>query len=205
MDVQMPEMDGFEATAAIRLREAVTGTHIPIVAMTAHAMKGDRERCLAVGMDAYISKPIQAEELLKMVEILAADSGPIDTTNAARPIMDRHKALARMDGDEALLNDLAKLFLEESPRMLEAIAQAVAEKDAERLQRAAHSLKGSVATFSAQDALAAALKLERLGRSGDLEEAERAYAALANEIERLRSALEALSARQERVPTVESL
>ena len=155
MDVQMPEMDGFEATAAIRRNEAITGTHIPIIAMTAHAMKGDRERCLGAGMDGYISKPVQAEELLKIDGGARRSApGPIDGLDEpAHAVMDRSLALARVDGDEALLADLAKLFCEESPKMLAAVHEAVAAKDAERLQRAAHSLKGAVATLAAQESI----------------------------------------------------
>jgi two-component system sensor histidine kinase/response regulator len=206
MDVQMPEMDGFEATAAIRRKEEVSGTHIPIIAMTAHALKGDRERCLAVGMDAYISKPIQAEELLKLTEAVTVGVGPIDRADeATHAIMDWNLALERVDGDEALLSDLAMLFCQESPRMLAAVREAVSAHDGERLQRAAHSLKGSVATFAAPDAFEAVLHLERIGRSGDLADAEKAYAALTIEIERLRPVLETLSAVQERAPEVGSL
>jgi two-component system sensor histidine kinase/response regulator len=206
MDVQMPEMDGFEATGAIRKREAVTGTRIPIIAMTAHAMKGDRERCLAAGMDAYISKPVQTEELLKITEALAADADPIDNIDeSGHAVMDRSLALARVDGDEALLVDLAKLFCEESPKMLAAVQAAVSAKDADRLQRAAHSLKGAVATLAAQKAFDAALRLERLGRAGDLADADKAYAALEAQIERLRSVLETLSAGKEWAPEVETL
>jgi CheY-like chemotaxis protein len=201
MDVQMPEMDGFEATAAIRATEAVTGTHIPIVAMTAHAMTGDRERCLAAGMDAYLSKPVQAEELLKMTESLAVGSGPIEGIEDSTPaVMDRTLALARVDGDHGLLADLARLFCEESPKMMAAVRDAVEAKDAERLQRAAHSLKGAVATLAAQKAFEAALRLERLGRAGDMAPTEQAYRLLELQVERLRTALESLGARKERVP-----
>ena len=204
MDLQMPEMDGFEATAAIRKGEAVTGTRIPIIALTAHAMKDDRERCLGAGMDGYISKPVQAEELLKITEALAADAGPIESMGEpAHTIMDRNLALARVDGDEALLADLAKLFCEESPKMMAAVQQAIAAKDAERLERAAHSLKGAVATLAAQKAFDAALRLERLGRAGDLSEAERAYEALESQIERLRSVLETLGDGKVREPVPE--
>jgi two-component system sensor histidine kinase/response regulator len=196
MDVQMPEMDGFEATAAIRKNEAVTGTRIPIIAMTAHAMKGDRERCLEAGMDAYISKPVKADELVKLAETLGAvASGPPDDYGeTATAAFDREVALARVDGDEALLIDLAQLLLEESPKMLAAIHDAVTGNAPEQLERAAHSLKGSVATFAAQGAVDAALKLERLGRSGDLKSAEQAYAALESQMNRLRAQLKSLGA-----------
>ena len=205
MDVQMPEMDGFEATGAIRKMEAVTGTRIPIIAMTAHAMLGDRERCLGAGMDGYISKPVQAEDLIKLTEALATGAkGPVDAVpDPPSAVLDRNLALARVDGDEALLADLAKLFCEESPKMLAALLQAVSRKDAERLQRAAHSLKGAVATFAAHDAFEAALKLERLGRAGDLSGAEKAYEALESQIERLRSVLQTLSDGKVREPVPE--
>jgi PAS domain S-box-containing protein len=202
MDVQMPEMDGFEATAAIRRREASTGTHIPIIAMTAHAMKGDRERCLQAGMDGYISKPVQAEELLKMTESLAIGAGPIEgLDDSAQSVMDRTMALARVDGDENLLSDLARLFCEESPRMMAAVKEAAGARDAERLQRAAHSLKGAVATLAAQKAFEAALRLERLGRAGDMAEVDKAYALLELQVDRLRAVLETITAGKERVQT----
>jgi two-component system sensor histidine kinase/response regulator len=205
MDVQMPEMDGFEATATIRQNEAITGTRIPIIAMTAHAMKGDRERCLHAGMDAYISKPIQVNELLKMIESLAGGAGSVEGTKEAESaVMDRSLALARVDGDESLLADLAKLFCEESPAMMAAIEEAVSAKDSERLQRAAHSLKGAAATLSAQKAFEAALSLERLGRSGDLSQVEKAYALLEMQVQRLQSVLETVSAGKDRVPTSET-
>ena len=202
MDVQMPEMDGFEATAAIRKNEAVTGTRIPIIAMTAHAMKGDRERCLDAGMDGYISKPVKADDLIKLAEALAAAAtgSPNSHCESATPAFDREAALARVDGDESLLADLARLFLEESPKMLAAIHEAVAGNAPEQLERAAHSLKGSVATFAAQGAFDAALKLERLGRSGDLKAAEHAYAALESQMRQFRAALHSLSAAREEVP-----
>jgi two-component system sensor histidine kinase/response regulator len=198
MDVQMPKMDGLEATGAIRKNEQNTGGHIPIVAMTAHAMKGDRERCLAAGMDGYISKPIRAQELLQTVESLTSEStSPIDTSvDPAEAVLDRKAALARIDGDEALFADLAKLFRDESPRMLSAIRSAVAAKNADALHRAAHFLKGSVATFAAQAAFEAALKMERIARSKDLSDAESACVTLEQEVNRLGSALDHLTSSQ---------
>jgi two-component system sensor histidine kinase/response regulator len=203
MDLQMPEMDGFEATAAIRRMEEGQGHQTPIVAITAHAMKADRERCLAIGMNGYISKPIRAQELIEITESFTGDIGPIDMgSDSARPVVDWETALGRVDGDEALLADLAKLFCEESSRILAAVEQAVARKSAPELERAAHSLKGSVATFAAQDAFEAALKLERLARAGELNGVEEGFAVLAAEVERLRTALESLSAAPAPVPGI---
>jgi PAS domain S-box-containing protein len=206
MDVQMPEMDGFEATAAIRRNEEVSGAHIPIIAMTAHALKGDRERCLAAGMDEYISKPIRAEELLNLIESVTAGSGSThNAVEATHPIIDWNLALERVDGDEVLLGDLAKLFCQEYPGMLAAVQEAVLVKDAERLERAAHTLKGSVGALGAQDACDAALTLERLARAGDLDDADEAYAVLVQKIDRLRLALETPVVERQRVPAVDSL
>ena len=197
MDVQMPDMDGFETTAAIRRKERMTGTHLPIIALTAHAMKGDRERCLAAGMDGYISKPIQAQELLEITESYVGNSGAVDMTDDRETqVVDWKVALARVDGDQALLADLAKLFCEELSKMLSAVQEAVQAKNPEELKRAAHALKGPVATFAAQPAFDAAVNLERIAGSAGLGGVDDAFAVLAAEIERLRVALEGLMAVQ---------
>jgi two-component system sensor histidine kinase/response regulator len=193
MDVQMPEMNGFEATAAIRQKEKATGRHLPIIAMTAHALKGDRERCLAAGMDNYIAKPIEAREFLAAVEGAVLPGGERRASVPAGPcseeIFGRAAALARVDGDVKLLGELAGLFLADSARLQSAVEKALAREDAEALEYAAHALKSSVGNFAARAAYAAAAKLEMLGRHGDLAEAQEACAALRQEIERLRSAL----------------
>jgi two-component system, sensor histidine kinase and response regulator len=193
MDVQMPEMDGLQATSAIRQREVSTRKHVPIIAMTAHAMKGDRERCLAAGMDAYISKPVHIEELLQVTEGLTRHAGPIDRSPEPGPVatvaIDREAALQRVEGDEVLLADLAKLFCDESPRMLAVIQEAITRENAESLERGAHSLKGSVATFSAQQAFNLALKLERLGRAKEFEGAKPIFDLLVSEVQRVNVAL----------------
>jgi two-component system, sensor histidine kinase and response regulator len=206
MDVQMPEMDGFEATAAIRLNEKANGTHVPIIALTAHAMKGDRERCLAGGMDGYVSKPVQAEELIKAVEGLDGNSPATGkTSDLTNEVVDREVALARVDGDEGLLADLAKLFCEESPKLLSAVQDAVAKRDTAALKRAAHSLKGSLSTFAARDATEAALRLEDLARAGELEGAEDAYRLLVAQLERLKQALEGLGSGSKKLQEAGSL
>jgi CheY-like chemotaxis protein len=192
MDVQMPEMGGFEATRAIRTREKHTGGHLPIVAMTAHAMKGDRERCLEAGMDAYVSKPVQAEELAQVIGEVVADSAKRaflpDGANAA---IDMPALMARLRGDIALLKELAELFLAEQVKIQASIDDAVARRDAAALQYAAHALKGAVGNFMAKDAFQAAQQLEELGRSGDLSEVDQVRARVDETVQKLKSALAA--------------
>jgi CheY-like chemotaxis protein len=198
MDVQMPEMDGFEATAAIRAREAATGTHTPIIAMTAHALKGDRDRCLEAGMDTYVSKPLRSHELFEVLEGLvpavaaeaAAEPGSAPAEPQALPAaFDMALALERVDGDVELLKELAGLFLDDCPRRMEEIHQAIARRDASRLEQAAHNLKGSVGNFGAREAFEAARRLEKDRRAEDWVQAERDWAALKEAIERLEPAL----------------
>jgi PAS domain S-box-containing protein len=199
MDVQMPEMGGFEATAAIRRREKETGGHLPIIAMTAHALKGDRERCLAAGMDGYVAKPVRAEELRRAIEEAApgAAGGPAPADGPEAGGFERAEALARAGGDERVLRELARLFLTESPGWLAEMGAAVAAADAVRLQRAAHTLKGAVGIFGARAAAAAAAKLERMGRDHDLAAASAVYHALETAVRLLRAALAELASEQE--------
>jgi PAS domain S-box-containing protein len=191
MDVQMPEMDGYEATAAIRREEQVTGRHIPILAMTAYAMKGDRERCLEVGMDGYISKPVRAKELFETLEGIpvqarSSEAGsPLPLPPSADGIMDEAEAMSRVGEDRELLSELAEVFISESPRLLETIRAAIANRDAAKLRITAHSLKGAVDNFAAQAVYQAALRLEMLGRNGNLAEAEEACSTLEKEMDRL--------------------
>jgi PAS domain S-box-containing protein len=192
MDVQMPEMDGFEATAAIRAREAATGVHTPIVAMTAHALKGDRERCLEAGMDAYLSKPIRAEQLFAVLERLLPESigGEARPDEEASPPIgfDLATALGRVDGDLELLRELAGLFLGECPQRMAEIRRAIDERDGPGLQQAAHYLKGSVGNFGARQAFEAAGRLVRDGRDRNWERAGQNRAALEEAIGRLEPA-----------------
>jgi len=196
MDVQMPEMDGLEATAAIREKEKATGHHLPIIAFTAHAMKGDRERCLEAGMDGYVSKPIRANELVAAIEAVRAASVRAETkTFGAGPghdVLDRAAALQQVEGDMELLSDLVRVFLGEWPRRAGDLRRALEDVDAGALARAAHSLKGSVGNFAARRAWEAADRLERMAQRGDLKSAAGACAALEAEIERLNPALAGL-------------
>jgi two-component system sensor kinase len=194
MDVQMPEMDGYEATAAIRLKEKTSGAHIPIIAMTAHAMKGDRERCLDAGMDGYIAKPIQSKVLYETVEgITPAGPAEDDVTEEKEPaaILDWDAAVSRIGGRADLLKQMAGLFLtKECDKLLEDIRQAIAQADAVKLRRVAHALKGSANCFAAGPAATAALTLEMMGKDGNLKSAADAFAVLEMEIERLKAALQ---------------
>jgi PAS domain S-box-containing protein len=194
MDVQMPEMDGFETTAAIRKREKTAGGHLPIVAMTAYAMKGDRERCLGAGMDRYVSKPIRAQELFDTIESISLPKAPdgIPPANGADTV-DLAAALGRVGDDRELLGELAALFLEESPRLMEEIAEAIAANDASALRAAAHSLKGAIDNFAAQGAFSAALGLETMGRNGSLVGAAETFAELEREMKQLRPVLAAFA------------
>jgi PAS domain S-box-containing protein len=199
MDVQMPELDGLDATGAIRAWEKSAGTHIPIIAMTAHAMKGDRERCLAAGMDGYTSKPIRIKELEQAIAQLVSPSKPAERSSPEETqedgvgVVDRVALLAGVDGNRRLLRELVRLFLADCPLRLRGIKQAVRRRDAEALRIEAHTLKGSVGNFAAKEALAAAQRLEIMGRDGDLDKAGAAYVALESQLARLTEALRKLT------------
>src|SRR5262249_30541919 len=174
MDVQMPEMDGLEATAEIRRREQATRTHIPIIAMTAHAMKGDRERCLEAGMDGYTSKPIRIHELEQAIANLVPKVPvrvPLSESDEVEHIIDHRALLQGFDGNRRLLNQIARLFLADYPQRLAEIKAAIHCGNADALARAAHSLKGSVGNFAATKAVAVAHRLEAMGRNGELQTA----------------------------------
>jgi CheY-like chemotaxis protein len=188
MDIQMPEMDGFEATAAIRAQEKDTNQHIPIVAMTAHAMKGDRERCLKAGMDEYISKPIRAADLLELVEQCVGVPVSTEQELAAPPVAefpDRQKLLELFEGDEKLVREIAEAFRRDCPGQLQAIREAIRQQDATAVERASHLLKGSVGNFGAPGAFYAAQRLETMGRDRNLSGAFEALAVLEEKVQTL--------------------
>ena len=196
MDVQMPEMDGLDATRAIRAVERAAGTHIPIIAMTAHAMKGDRERCLAAGMDGYTSKPIRIRDLEQAIAQLIS---PINSASVSVPeaeqadgVIDHAALLAGVDGDRRLLRELIHLFLADCPQGLAKIKDAIRCGDAGALGRAAHTLKGSVGNFTRKSAFAAAQRLEIIGRDGNLDNAGEVFRTLESELARLTEELRKL-------------
>jgi PAS domain S-box-containing protein len=178
MDVQMPEMNGFEATGEIRRREAALKVHTPIIAMTAYAMKGDRERCLAAGMDAYLSKPIKAAELFSAMEnlISKADETAVDLCGSngdpSGDDVDFAALLARTDGDQELAEELIEIFLEEWPQLLAALREAIEQNDSAALERAAHTTKGAICYFSSGSAAHAALRLQEMAAGNNLGEAQ---------------------------------
>ena len=190
MDIQMPEMDGFEATTAIRAKEKSSGDHLRILAMTAHATKKDHERCLAAGMDEYVSKPIQPQELFQAVEagLPQPDEEPAEEDHAGK-VIDRTAILTLVDGDRTLLDELLELFLANASQKLFAVRQAVALGDAKELSQASHSLKGMVGNFTTKGAFEVARRLETMGGDANLTEAEATYGLLEKEIARLEQEL----------------
>lgn len=192
MDVQMPILDGLEATRRIRARERATQRHVPIIAMTAHALKGDRERCLAAGMDHYVSKPIRAARLFEtLAQLLAPTPAPSDGEIPCPPdsangqVVDWHEALRSVNGNRQLLRDIVEAFLDESPRLLATLRTAIEQQDARTLQRAAHTLKGSTGYFGAARASEMAHQLETMGQRRELVHARHALADMEREMARL--------------------
>jgi CheY-like chemotaxis protein/HPt (histidine-containing phosphotransfer) domain-containing protein len=184
MDVQMPEMNGLEATAAIRQHEAAAGGHVPIIALTAHALQGDRARCLAAGMDSYLAKPIDVEELISTVETCAGrGSSPMPVTAATPaagplPVFDPGAALKHSGGDRRLLTEVVGFFRADYPRSLRRIGSAIKTNDAEQLRLSAHALKGALATVGSPAGRDAAFTLEQMGRAGEVDGAADALTAL---------------------------
>jgi CheY-like chemotaxis protein/HPt (histidine-containing phosphotransfer) domain-containing protein len=192
MDVQMPIMSGFDATEAIRERERATGARIPIIAVTAHAMTGDRERCLAAGMSGYLAKPLQVHQLIAAVESLGEAGRTAAPPAKEEPLtaaIDERAALARAGGDRKLLRELGQIFLTDLPNRLLELRTAVASAEPDTVRATAHTLKGSAAMFGAAGAVSAALTLETLGRLGNLAGAADALRRLEEELTRVEAAI----------------
>ncbi len=190
MDVQMPEMDGFEATAIIRELEKQKGAHTPIIAMTAHAMKGDRERCLEAGMDDYVPKPISSEALLNAIRMLVPEHPESKKEKSpvienAQPVFDKDALLKAFDNDWDFLKEVIDMFIADYPQMLKNINEAIQTKDAPALQRTGHALKGMLGNFQVETATKKAYDLEKMGAEENLEQAADIFTQLSTELDNL--------------------
>jgi len=199
MDVQMPVMDGLQAICAIRAKEVGNQTHLPIIALTAHAMKGDRERCLDAGADEYVTKPIRTAELLAAIDRLLSrvSTEPILGPSTPQPtpesrVLDATGLLERVEGDRELLEELVRLFAQECPANMAAIRQAQEARDAPLLERLAHTLKGASANLGAYRVFTSASELEARARIGDWKNTGESIGNLEREVERLLPELESL-------------
>jgi two-component system, sensor histidine kinase and response regulator len=195
MDLQMPEMDGFEATEAIRDAESRTEHRTRIIALTAHALKGDRDACLSAGMDAYLAKPVRTPELLSLIEQTAESA---ESPNARAGVsfetsFDPKDVLARVGGDRALLAELVELFRGQWPDMVADLRKAAGDGDAPALARHAHTLRGAVASLGARTSADIALALETMARAGSTDGADTRLTELEYELGRLEHGLADLS------------
>ena len=198
MDLQMPQMDGIAATAAIRDRERARATYTPIIALTANAASTDEARCLAAGMDAFISKPVRIAAFYDTIAAVL-DRGASTTTgetvlSEVPEVFDLASALEAVDGERELLNGMIAIFMRQTPRVMQDIDTAITAGDAGALEIAAHKLKGSIAMFGARAAREAAQRLEDLAEAGELSAASAPREALGAEVQRLTAALDAVGA-----------
>jgi two-component system sensor histidine kinase/response regulator len=199
MDVHMPKLDGFAATALIREREVLQGgtTHVPIVALTAHAMSEDRDRCLRAGMDSYVAKPFTTPDLLRALAVVGIhppnpQAAAVVAARRNAGIIDRAELMARMGGDEGLLRRLIDMFLVNYPKQLSELHDAVRQRDVETLRRRAHTLRGALSLFAASEAADAAHRLEKSAEFGD-RAIDEAFRALQAELARLEPTLNTLA------------
>lgn len=202
MDVQMPELDGFEATKMIRDYEGST-RHTPIIAMTANAMKGDREKCLEAGMDDYVAKPLEPEQVFSAIQrwaqsaprIRSGDTKPLGTRSQYdTPLVDIQTALPRFNGDLNMLIELLQLFSKQLPEDVEKLTHAAETGDAKALWHLAHNLKGAAATFSVTRVTLLALEIETLAREGKTKETAYAIQEIGEESIKLKEYVTKLNA-----------
>ncbi|HOX44902.1 MAG TPA: ATP-binding protein [Myxococcota bacterium] len=199
MDVQMPQMDGHEAARAVRdPAQGALDPQVPIIALTAHAMSGDRERCLAAGMNDYVAKPIEPRQLEAAVRRqlgpgLGLAGGTLAVQPGGAPVFDRQAVLARLGGDQGTLRELAELFMSTAPGLLEDLRLALAADDLGQVARRAHTLKGACAALGAASMLAATEVLEQAARDGEAIGVMEPLARVGVEFERLGRALAELT------------
>ncbi|MCP4305049.1 MAG: PAS domain S-box protein [bacterium] len=198
MDIQMPELDGFGATAEIRAMEAELGGRIPIIALTAHAMAGDEERCIDGGMDAYVSKPFRPEELFVTVEQLAGGNEPPDLAGPEAEeesnvvVFDKAQAMAQFGEDADFLAEIVNIFFEESASLIDDGNAAVTTTDTASLGKVAHRLKGACGQMMAEESQQAAYAVEMAAKAGEREEAEELWSELVAALVRLHPILQEL-------------
>lgn len=194
MDVQMPEMDGLEAIRAIRENEKVSGRHMPIISITAHVMKGDREKCIEAGADDYVPKPLQPAELFAAIErARGAAKWNGDARAAAPAVLDAlntEELLEQVEDDRELLAEIVQLFESGLPTVLQELRESIAKGDAAEIARAAHALKGSVGNFGRQAAYRAVEQMESFAKENDMPRTATAFIVVEGELERLQVALE---------------
>ncbi len=194
MDVQMPELDGLDATRQIRGREIETGQHVPIIAMTAHAMKGDRELCLEAGMDAYVSKPIRTEILFATLrtisqppDALQESSDPVNECDIdldSAKLVDWGAALSAVGGHRDVLKSVIDAVFEEVPGLVRQLEQAIQDQDYAVMQRVSHTINGALRTFAATAVIESATELEQLAGNGLLTDADAIFDRLCSQVDR---------------------
>jgi CheY-like chemotaxis protein/HPt (histidine-containing phosphotransfer) domain-containing protein len=190
MDVEMPGMDGFEATRRIRDPGSSIPNHsVPIIALTAHAMKGDREKCVAAGMDEYVSKPIDPQELVAAIERQLDGKDPAERKAAPGDVFDRSALLGRVEGDEELMKLVVGTFLKDAPNQIRALNTACESKDADRIRRQAHSLKSASGSAGAVVLQEVAHQIERAGANGELDKAAKLAMTVEMEFEKVKGIL----------------
>jgi PAS domain S-box-containing protein len=196
MDLQMPGMDGLEATRRIRENERSTGKHVPILAMTAHVMEGDRRRCISEGMDGYLGKPVKKEELLQAISSLVCNEAAVPESEPDLHSIDLESAIRQLGGDEGILREIADIFLHEYPGMLNALKIAVDNRDCRAISEISHALKGNLGSFCAEAAADAASRLNELAGSGMADQVSPVYQRLIKEIAYLDKTLSGITMRE---------
>ena len=192
MDIQMPVLDGMQATAAIRASEQESGRHQPIIAVTAQALPGDRERCLTGGMDEYVSKPISKESLCRAIAIALGRPISTDTSASAelnprssQKLVDWNSALRQLGGHVADLKAITESYIQETGDNLSRLSTAIAAGNVQESKRLAHTVKGAMRFFHAEAAQQSGLELETLAAAGDLTTASELFKRLTEEVDRV--------------------